>query len=126
MSTKELIDVIVECAKLVRNQLSCGFEEKVYKNAMYIEMKKHNLPVEVEVPIKVYYDGQVVGDFRADMIVDKRIIIELKAINTLTVINSVQLVNYLTATGIDDGLLINFGAEHLEIKHKTRLYHKCQ
>ena len=76
--------------------------------------------------IKVYYDGQVVGDFRADIIVDKRIIIELKAINALTIINSVQLVNYLTATGIDDGLLINFGAEHLEIKHKTRLYYKCQ
>ena len=126
MSTKELIDEIVECAKLVRKQLSYGFEEKVYKNAMFIELKKHNLSVEIEVPIKVYYDGQVVGDFRADMIVDKRIIIELKAINALTIINSVQLVNYLTATGIDDGLLINFGAEHLEIKHKTRLYYKCQ
>ena len=118
--------MIVECAKLVRKQLSYGFEEKVYKNAMYIELKKHQLLVEVEVPIKVYYDGQVVGDFRADMIIDKRIIIELKATNALAIVHSVQLVNYLTATGIDDGLLINFGAEHLEIKHKTRLYYKCQ
>ena len=91
MNTKELIDVIVECAKLVRKQLSYGFEEKVYKNAMYIELKKHQLLVEVEVPIKVYYDGQVVGDFRADMIIDKRIIIELKATNALAIVHSALL-----------------------------------
>ena len=122
METKELIDVIADCAKRVRKELTPGFEEKVYKNAMFIELRDRDICVETEVPFKVYYKSQIVGDYRADMIVDRRVIVELKAINALLPINEVQLVNYLTATGIDDGMLINFGAERIEIRHRTRLY----
>ena len=119
-----IVDVVVECAKLVRSQLTPGFEEKVYKNALFIEMRDHGLTVECEVPFRVTYKGHVIGDYRADMIVDRRLIIELKAVNAIIPIHEIQLVNYLTATGIDDGLLINFGAEKLEIRHKYRKYSK--
>ena len=124
METKELVEQIIECAKLVRSRLTPGFEEKVYKNALYIELTDHGIPVETEVPFKVYYKDHVVGDYRADMIVDCRIIVELKAVSSLATIHEVQLVNYLTATGIDDGLLINFGSDKIEIRHKYRLYKK--
>ena len=124
MEIKELIDLIVECAMIVRSQLTPGFEEKVYKNALYIELIDHGITVETEVPFKVYYKDHIVGDYRADMIADRRVIIELKAVSNLATIHEVQLVNYLTATGIDDGLLINFGSEKIEIRHKYRLYKK--
>ncbi len=124
MENKELIDLIAECAKNVRKQLAAGYEEKIYKNAMYIEMKKNGILVETEVPFKVYYDGVIVGEYRADLVADHKVIVELKAVNALVKYHSVQLVNYLTATGLDDGILINFGAERLEIIPKTRLYYK--
>ena len=124
MEIKELVEQIIECAKQVRSQLTPGFEEKVYKNALYIELVDHGLPVETEVSFKVYYKNHIVGDYRADMIVDRRVIIELKAVSSLSTIHEVQLVNYLTATGIDDGILINFGSDKIEIRHKYRLYNK--
>ena len=122
METKELINKIADCAKRVRGVLTPGFEEKVYKNAMFIEMRDCGISVETEVPFKVYYKDHIVGDYRADMIADRKVIIELKAVNALLPIHEVQLVNYLTATGIDDGLLINFGADRIEIRHRNRLY----
>ena len=76
------------------------------------------------MPIKVTYKGHVVGNYRADMVVDGRVIVELKAISTLTPMHDVQLVNYLTATGIDDGLLINFGADRIQIQRKYRQYER--
>ena len=124
MEARELCNVIVECAKTVRSQLTPGYEEKIYKNAMLVELRERGITVEVEVPFNVYYKNHMIGDYRADMIVDRRVIIELKAVNALAPIHSIQLVNYLTATGIDDGLLINFGAEKLEIRHKDRIYKK--
>lgn len=122
MEARELCDVIVDCAKTVRSQLTPGYEEKIYKNAMLVELRERGITVEVEVPFTVYYKNHMIGDYRADMIVDRKVIIELKAVNALAPIHSIQLVNYLTATGIDDGLLINFGAEKLEIRHKDRIY----
>jgi len=80
------------------------------------------MQVECEKPIKVQYDGVPVGDFSADLLVEGRVILELKANHTLAPANEVQLVNYLTATGIEIGLLLNFGAERLEFKRKTRTY----
>ena len=121
---KELIEKIIDCAKIVRRHLAAGYEEKIYKNAMYIEMKKHGILVETEVPFDVHYDNIVIGQYRADMIADHKVIIELKAVNNLIKYHSVQLVNYLTATGIDNGLLINFGGEKLKIIPRTRLYDK--
>ena len=126
METNELVVLIIECAKQVRSVLTPGFEEKVYKNALYIELIDRGLPVETEVSFKVYYKNHVVGDYRADMIVDRRVIIELKAVSSLATIHEVQLVNYLTATGIDEGLLINYGSDKIEIRRKYRLYHKSR
>ena len=122
METKELINTIADCAKKVRSVLTPGFEEKVYKNAMFIELRDSGISVETEIPFKVYYKNQIVGDYRADMIAERQVIIELKAVNALLPIHEVQLVNYLSATGIDDGMLINFGADRLEIRHRNRLY----
>ena len=126
MTIKELIDEIADSAITVRKQLSFGFEEKIYKNAMYVEMRKRGLSVETEKPVHVYYDGVCIGDYRIDILVEGLVILELKAVNALSVIHSVQLVNYLNVAGIDNGLLINFGAEKLEIVPKSRLYHKIQ
>ena len=85
-------------------------------------MKKKGIRVEEEFPINVYYDGIVVGEYRADLIVENMVIVELKAVQCLLPIHEAQLVNYLTATNINDGLLINFGGERIEIKRKYRTY----
>ena len=124
MTQKELIDFIVDCAKEVRRMLTPGFEEKVFKNAMYYEMTERGLDVETEVPFQIEYKGHLVGAYRADIIVNGMVIVELKAVSSLLPIHEVQLVNYLAATGIDDGLLINFGSDKIEIRHRTRVYKK--
>ncbi len=126
MDIEELIELIKNCAKEVRAYLTPGFEENVYKNAMYLELKDHGVDVKTEIPIKVSYKGREVGHYRADMIVEDKVIVELKAINTLTAIHVVQLVNYLTATGIDDGLLINFGGDRIQIQRKYRQYERLK
>ena len=120
----ELIDSINNCAMRIRRQLPQGYLEAVYKNAMVIELRKLGLPFETEKPIKVFYDGISVGEYKADIIIDNRLILELKAVQNLCTAHEVQLVNYLTATGIDDGLLINFGGEKIDIRHKYRIYRK--
>jgi len=120
----ELIDSINNCAMRIRRQLPQGYLEAVYKNAMVIELRKLGLPFETEKPIKVFYDGLPVGEYKADIIIDNRLILELKAVQNLCTAHEVQLVNYLTATGIDDGLLINFGGEKIDIRHKYRIYRK--
>ena len=121
-----LIQTMIECAKAIRRQLGPGYLESVYKNAMLIEIEKHHLPYQTEVPLNVLYDGIVVGKYRADIIVGKRLILEIKATTNLTVANEIQLVNYLTATGIDDGLLVNFGADLLQFKRKYRVYRQSK
>lgn len=122
MDTEQLIRQVIQCIYNVRHKLTAGFLEIVYRNALYIELKKNQLPLETEVPIEIYYDDVVVGNYRADMIVGGRIIIEIKAVQALCQAHEVQLVNYLTATKIDNGLLVNFGGERIEIKRKYRLY----
>lgn len=122
MDTEQLIRHVIQCIYNVWHKLPAGFLEIVYRNALYIELKKNQLPVETEVPIEIYYDDIVVGNYRADMIVGDRIIIEIKAIQALCQAHEVQLVNYLTATKIDNGLLVNFGGETIEIRRKYRLY----
>ena len=99
-----------------------GFLESVYQNALGIELSNHNIPYHKEYPLNVFYKDEVVGEFRADMIVDNRVVIELKAVSNLVSAHEVQLVNYLHATRLDHGLLINFGAPKIEIKRKYRLY----
>jgi GxxExxY protein len=89
-------------------------------------LQKAGLKVECEKPITVRYDGVVVGDFSADMLVEGKVMLEFKANQVLAPANEVQLVNYLTATGIEVGLLLNFGAERLEFKRKARTFRPKQ
>ena len=124
ITTDQLITEVIECAKRIRRQLGPGFLEKVYKNAMVVELRKLQLNFETEKLIQVLYDGIVVGEYRTDIIVEGKLILELKATQDLSIANEVQLVNYLTSTQIDDGLLINFGSDKLLFKRKYRIYRK--
>jgi GxxExxY protein len=123
MESQELTGKIIGCAMKVHSTLGPGFLESVYLNALAHEVRKAGLQVELQKSITVHYDGVVVGDFSADLLVAEEVMLELKANQTLVPANEVQLVNYLTATGIEIGLLINFGAPRLEFKRKTRTYH---
>ena len=122
MNIEDLIKQAVQCAYNVRMKLSAGFLESVYKNALLIELEENGLSAETEVPINVYYNNVIVGEFRADIVVENAVVIELKATQHLTPIHEAQLVNYLTATGIEHGLLINFGSEKIEIKRKYKIF----
>jgi len=110
-----ITEKIIACAFKVHNKLGSGFSEKVYENAMILELQKAGLPVSRQVPIQVRYDGTVVGDFIADLVVEGTIIIELKAIKALDELHYAQCINYLAATGLPVCLLINFG-KRVEVK----------
>ena len=116
-----LTEKIIGCAYQVHNALGSGFLEKVYENSLRIELEESCLQVEQQTPVPVYYRGRVVGDFYTDLLVEKRVIIELKAVRELAKEHEVQLVNYLQATGIEDGLLINFGPS-VQVKRKFKTY----
>lgn len=122
MQDQQLTEKIIGCAMKVHSTLGPGFLESVYQKALAHELRKAGLQVESEKAITVHYDGAPVGDFSADMLVEDRVLLELKANQTLAPANEVQLVNYLAATGIEIGLLLNFGAERLDFKRKTRTY----
>jgi GxxExxY protein len=93
----------------VYNELGYGFSEKVYENAMVIRLRKADLSVQQQVPIPVYFDGQIVGQYVADLLVNKAVLLELKAVRRLLPEHEAQLLNYLKATLIEVGLLLNFG-----------------
>ncbi len=121
MTDDELTKTIISCAYTVHNKLGSGFLEKVYENALRIELGRAGLRVKQQEPINVVYDGQVVGEYYADLWVNEQVIVELKAALVLAKEHEVQLVNYLTATGVNDGLLINFGPS-VQVKRKFREY----
>lgn len=112
---KELSESILKVFYDVYNELGYGFLEKVYQNAMYLELKSLGFKVEPKRQIKVYYKNEVVGDFFADLLINDVIILELKACDSLVKSHYVQTLNYLKATNIEIGLLLNFG-EKPEIK----------
>lgn len=114
--------MVIECAYEVRMRLAAGFLESVYQKAMLVELCQRGILADSEVPIHVYYRDSVVGEFRADILVEDKVIVELKAMQHLNPIHESQLVNYLTATHKDHGLLINFGGERIEIRRKFREY----
>jgi GxxExxY protein len=117
----DLCGQVIGAAMKVHSALRPGFLESVYQNALMWELQKSGFKVDAQRPITVHYDGQVVGVFTADILVNDSLILELKANQLVGKANEVQLVNYLVATGIDEGLLLNFGAERLEYKRKFRL-----
>lgn len=107
----ELTDKIIKANYKVYNTLGYGFLEKVYENAMFIELKKMNLFVQKQKNISVFYESEEVGDYYADLIVDEKVIVELKAAEGLCEEHECQLINYLKATEIEVGLLFNFGKQ---------------
>lgn len=122
MEHEQLTETIIGCAMRVHSTLGSGFLESVYQKSLAHELRKAGMRVECEKPIQVHYDGVVVGEFSADMLVEDLVMVENKAVQTLVPAHEVQLVNYLTATGIELGLLLNFGAAKLEFKRKYRTY----
>jgi GxxExxY protein len=118
---EELTRQIIGCAYKVFNALGSGFLESVCEKCMLFELRKLELQVQNQHKIKVFYDGQVVGDFEADLFVEGKVIVELKAVRTVLMVHEVQLVNYLKATGIDVGLLLNFAERQVEVKRKLRV-----
>jgi GxxExxY protein len=118
MRYQELTGKIIECAYKVHKTLGFGFLENVYQNALLIELNKNGLKATKEFPIKVAYDGQTVGDYWADILVEDKVILELKSVKEIHPAHEAQLTNYLKATCTEVGLLINFG-ESVEIKRKV-------
>lgn len=121
MKHEELTKQIIGCAYTAFNKMGSGFLESVYENCLLIELRKAGLSAISQHPIKVFYDEEIVGDFIADIVVEDQVILELKAITQLAKIHEVQLVNYLTATKMDIGLLINFSPAKVEVKRKVRI-----
>jgi GxxExxY protein len=117
----DLAGKVIGLAMKVHSTLGAGFLESVYHKALAHELNQAGMRFESEKPLNVFYDGVLVGEFAADLLVEGELIVELKAVQTLAKVHEVQTVNYLVATGIDTGLLVNFGAEHLEFKKKFRL-----
>lgn len=124
MEMSQLTRTVIGLAMKVHRHFGAGYLEEVYKNALSVELERLGLHSEKEVAIRVDYEGVCVGNYVADIIVEHQLILESKAVSTLVPRHEMQLVNYLAATGIDDGLLINFGSDSLQFKHKYRCYHK--
>jgi len=115
---KELTEKIIKIFYKVYNKLGYGFLEKVYENAMIIEFGREGIPAVVQSPIKVSYEDEVIGEYYADILADDRVIVEIKATRTLASEHEAQLLNYLKATDIEVGLLLNYGPKP-EIKRKV-------
>jgi len=113
---KELSDKIIDCAFKVHKNLGYGFLEKVYENSLKIELQEAGFKVEQQIEIDVFYKNQIVGVYRADLLVENKIILELKAEKTLNTEHLAQLIHYLKATKKRLGYLINFGQKKMEFK----------
>ena len=118
MKYEDLTGKIIEAAYKVHNTLGFGFIEHVYQNALSIELEKRGVECEMEKPLKVYYERVLVGDYKADIVVENKVILELKAVKDLHSAHEAQLVNYLKAADMEVGLLINFG-KSVEIRRKV-------
>ena len=123
MLHKEITSEIIAAFYAVYNTLGYGFLEKVYENALILELRKKGLTVKKQVPIKVKYDGQIIGEYFADLFVEDKVIVELKAVEKIIAVHEAQLLNYLKATNIEVGLLLNFGPK-AEFKRKILTNHR--
>ena len=120
MQHKEVTEKIIGCAYRVYNKMGFGFLESVYQKCLLIELRKASLRAESEKPITVHYEGEVVGEFVADIVVEGTVILELKSVRRINVAHEIQLVNYLVATGKPVGLVLNFGERKVEVKRKLK------
>ena len=121
MDINDLTHKVIGCAYKVHRVLGSGFLEKVYENALLLEIKKLRIDVRPQIKLPVLYEGQRVGLYFPDLWIEGQLIVELKAITTLAPEHEMKLIHYLCATGIDHGLLINFG-DTVQIKRKFREY----
>ena len=118
MKHEELTERIIKIYYKVYNTLGYGFLEKIYENAMMIEFRKAVIPAVSQSLIKVIYEDEIIGEYFADVLVDRKVIVEIKATKNLIIDHEAQLLNFLKATDIEVGLLLNFGPEP-EIKRKV-------
>ena len=119
MNTERSLDTtgrIIGCAIRVSGALGCGFLEKLYEAALAHELRKAGFAVAQQRPFSVFYDGIVVGEYRADLVVDESVILEVKAAKAIDPTHEAQLLNYLRAAGLRMGLILNFGTPRLGIK----------
>ena len=121
LSLDELTEKVIGCAFTVSNALGCGFLEKVYENALVHEVRKQGLEIWQQSPIPVRYDGIVVGDYIADLIIEQKLLVEIKAARGIDEVHHAQCINYLKATGYKACLLMNFARPKVEIK---RIVHR--
>ena len=120
MQYEEITEKIIGCAYRVYNKMGFGFLESVYEKCLLIELKKEGLKAESQKDITVNYEDEVVGEFKADILVEDTVILELKSIKQITQAHEVQLVNYLVATGKPVGLILNFSEQKVEVKRKVK------
>ena len=113
---KDLSYKIIELALEVHNELGCGFLEKVYENALMILFEREGIPAKQQAPAGVYFQKKVVGQYFADILVDNKLILELKVVDVISDVHKAQVLNYLRATGIRLGLILNFAKPRFEYK----------
>lgn len=120
LELNKITERIIGCVYMVGNTLGNGFLEKVYENTLAHELRKAGLQVVQQYGIQVHYDGIVVGEFAADLLVERCVLVELKAVKALDEIHMAQCLNYLKATGLSVCLLINFGQPKVQIKRLVK------
>jgi GxxExxY protein len=120
MQFEEVTEKIIGCAYRVYNRMGFGFLESVYEKCLLVKLRKAGLRARPQEAIAVHYDGEIVGEFVADVMVEDTIIVELKSVRGLALAHEVQLVNYLVATGKPVGLLLNFGEQKVEVRRNVR------
>lgn len=111
---KDLAYKIIGSAMEVHNKLGYGFLEKVYENAMMVLLQRDDVDAKQQSPVNVYFEGKVVGDYYADILVEDKVVVELKAVEKIADVHRAQTLNYLKATGLRLAVLINFGKDRLE------------
>jgi GxxExxY protein len=116
----EITEAILGCAFEVINELGAGFLESVYERALSVALQEKGFVVQCQHPIHVHFRNRIVGEFFADLFVNSKVIVELKAVKAIAPEHQAQIINYLKATKIEVGLLINFGNPKLEFKRFTR------
>ncbi len=120
MLHEEITGAVIDASFEVMNELGVGFLESVYRRALQLVLEEKGLSVEGEVPLEVFFRGRSVGVFQADLMVERKVIVELKVASSLTPAHQAQVINYLQATGVDVGLLVNFGKAHVEHRRVHR------
>jgi len=117
---EELTAVILKACFEVSNELGAGFLESIYQNASLIALRQKGLKAQPQYPLAVHFRGEAVGSFFADILIEDKVILEIKAVSVLSPEHMAQVINYLKATGIEVGLLVNFGRPKLEYKRLER------